>query len=438
MRHLAIALCAGTSLAALATTAQAGGFQIRENSAAGMGTAFAGAASDARDLSIVYNNPAAMTQLQRSGAEVGVSLITPSSSYRGTGRDALGRPLTGATDRTGDAIPVPAAFLAYVPEGENWRTGFAITAPYGLETDYDAGWIGRYHALHSKLETININFAAAMEIRPGLSIGGGVSAQRAEATLSNAVDFGAVLAGRRVPGFLPQSADGYAKVNGDDWAWGANLGLLYEPVKGTRVGLSWRSEIKHKLEGDGTFDTPANVRAVLTAGNIAAFAPTSAVTANVSTPQSVDLGLTQEFGPLGLHATVAWTDWSSFQEIRVRFANPAQPDALDEQHWKDTWFYSLGATYQIDPAWQLRTGIAFDKNPTRDQYRTPRIADGDRTWLSAGLGWQATDNIALDVAYTHIFVDDSPINVATSTGNRLTGEFKSNVDIVALTARYTF
>lgn len=438
MRRLLFVLCAGTSLAAVATAAQAGGFQIRENSAAGLGTAFAGAASDVRDLSIIYNNPAAMTELQRSGAEVGVSLITPSSKFSGSGSDAIGRPLSGQLDKTGDSIPVPAAFLAYVPERQNWRVGLAITAPYGLETDYEDGWIGRYHALNSRLETININLAGAIELQPGLSVGGGISAQRAEARLTNAVDFGAVMAGQGVPGFIPQGADGLAVVKGDDWAWGANLGLFYEPVDGTRMGLTWRSEIKHKLEGSGRFEVPTNVRAVLNAVGSQAFQPLGDVRANVSTPQSVDLGLTQEFGAFALHGTVSWTDWSSFEEIRVRFENPAQADVVDEQHWKDTWFYSIGATYQLDPAWQLRTGIAFDKTPTQAQFRTPRIADGDRTWLSAGVGWQASDRLALDVGYTHIFVDDSSIDIATATGNRLTGSFDNKVDIVAVTARYSF
>lgn len=438
MRRFLIALCAGTSLATVATVAHAGGFQIRENSAAGLGTAFAGAASDARDYSIVYNNPAAMSLLQRSGAEFSVSLIAPSSEFAGTGTDALGRPLSGSPDKTSGGIPVPAAFMAFVPENERWRLGLAVTAPYGLETEYDRGWIGSYNAVHSKLETININLAGSYELQPGFSIGGGISAQRAEATLTNAVDFGAVLAGQGVPGFLPQAADGYAFVKGSDWDWGVNLGLLYEPMPGSRVGLTWRSEIKHSLSGHGDFDVPAQVRGVLNAVGSQAFQPRVDAAANVTTPQSVDLGLTQVFGDFALHGTVAWTDWSSFEEIRVRFDNPAQPDAIDEQHWDDTWFYSVGATYQVDPAWQLRAGIAFDNTPTQDAFRTPRIADGDRTWLSAGFGWQASEQLALDVGYTHIFVDDSSIDTRTSTGNRLIGTFDNKVDILAVTARYSF
>ena len=35
--------------------------------------------------------------------------------------------------------------------------GLGVNAPFGLKTDYDDGWIGRYQALKSQIKTINVN-----------------------------------------------------------------------------------------------------------------------------------------------------------------------------------------------------------------------------------------------------------------------------------------
>lgn len=436
MRHLPAALLAGACLLPAAT--HASGFQIRENSAAMQATSFAGAGSSGRDLSVVFNNPAAMTLLTRSGAQAVVSLVLPESDFSGAGSDALGRLATGGGGEAGDPIPVPAAYLAYAPQGQPWRLGLSVTAPYGLETEYEGDWLGRYSAITSRLETINLNLAGAYELQAGLSLGGGVSLQRAEAKLTNAVDFGALLAGLRVPGFLPQAADGFAAVEGDDWAFGLNLCLLYEPMAGTRVGLTWRSEIEHTLKGDARFEAPAPVRAVLTAANVQAFQPEAGARADLTTPQTVDLSASQELGALTLHGTAAWTDWSTFEEIRVRFDNPAQPDAVDRQEWEDTWFFAMGAEYALDTDWTLRAGVAYDQTPTNDQFRTPRIADGDRTWLSLGAGWEPLAGLAVDVAYSHLFVDDARIDVASGLGNQVAGTFENKADILSVQLRYAF
>ncbi|WP_049766699.1 OmpP1/FadL family transporter [Rhodospirillum centenum] len=438
---LAGGLLAATALAtvvSLPSGAHAAGFQIRENSSALLGTAFAGLASDPRDLSTAVNNPAGLTYIQRSGAEAALSLIVPSTKFKGTSSDAIGRPISGEAEGSKDPLPLPAAFLVYAPEGQDWRLALSATAPYGLETDYDDDWTGRYHAVKSTLETANVNLAGAYRLMPQLSVGGGISVQRAEAELTNAVDFGAILANLRVPGFLPQSADGMAKVQGDDWGWGWNLGLLFEPVPGTRFGLSYHSKIDHTLEGTGKFTVPTSVRTVFTAVGVQAFQPESDATADVTTPQSIDFSVSQDLGRLGLHATASWTDWSEFKEIRVVFANPAQPVSVDEQFYNDTWFFAVGATYAYRDDLTLRVGAAHDGRAAQGEYRTPRIPDEERTWLTAGLSWQPLESLTVDAGYAHLFVADATVNQTTGTGNRLTGHFESNVDIISVAARYRF
>jgi long-chain fatty acid transport protein len=141
------------------------------------------------------------------------------------------------------------------------------------------------------------------------------------------------------------------------------------------------------------------------------------------------------------------TQWSRFQELRVRFADPTvQPDNVTAENWHDTTFVSLGAECHPGDGWAYRLGLAKDKAPVDDAFRTPRIPDADRTWIAAGLSHQFARQFGVDLAYTHVFAKDSTVNLQGGTdpsssnfikGN-LSGTYKNSIDIVALQARWSF
>ncbi len=174
-------------------------------------------------------------------------------------RTAAGVPIgggNGGSDVTDDHL-VPALYLVadLSRHGEvvdNLKAGLAVTTPFGLETDYNPGWAGRYHALQSKLRTVNLNPTIAFDLVDGLSVGVGLQAQYADAELSNAIDFGSI--GAALPPLAPFARptlqDGKVRVNGDDWSFGWTAGMLYEPFAGTRVGVAYRLNIRHELNGD--------------------------------------------------------------------------------------------------------------------------------------------------------------------------------------------
>ncbi len=132
-----------------------------------------------------------------------------------------------------------------------------------------------------------------------------------------------------------------------------------------------------------------------------------------------------------------YTWWSSFDELRVKFSNPLQPDNVQTYDYKNTYFASLGLRYRPDDKWVLRTGIAFDESPTRDATRDPRIPDGDRKWISLSAGYNLTDHTAIELGYARLMFPDAPINLFAATpGNEvrgnLVGETRSNCDVIAL------
>ena len=219
------------------------GFQIRENSASALGNAFAGAAASTDDPSIIANNPAGMTGLSGNQVSGDMSIVIPSAVFSGAGFTAARQTISGGNGGdAGSAQPVPAAYGLYDVSAD-LKLGLAITAPFGLKTQYDSGWVGRYQAIMSDIETININPNIAYRVFDWLSVGGGPAIQHTHTELTNAINSTTVA--HLANPFLPVGLtlpDGLASVAGNDWSVGYNLGLLAEVSPATRLGVSYRSQ----------------------------------------------------------------------------------------------------------------------------------------------------------------------------------------------------
>ena len=386
---------------------------------------------------------------QQSGSQIVVvgNVIVPRLELNNVrGSTAAGVPLGGNDGgNAGEGAFVPVLYALWdIQESfgldQNIKLGLGVNAPFALETDYRDNWIGRYHALHSKVRTINVNPALAWEVVDGFSLAAGLQVQYIEARLTNAIDFGTI--GAAVGG-TPGADDGLGKAHGDDLGWGYNLGLLWEPWTGTRLGVAWRSAIDHRLHGDGNFTLDsAGIGARVQAAT--GLFQDGGIHTDVTTPETLSFGVHHEIdAQWAVMAEAQWTRWSRFHELRIDFDNPVQPDSITEQQWRDTWFLGLGATFRPDETWTLRGGVAWDQDPTRDSRRTPRIPTDNRWWISVGTGWNPLPGLTLDVGYTHLFIEDSSIDLsAGDRGNRFRGNLSADidgsVDIFALQARWVF
>ena len=234
--------------------------------------------------------------------------------------------------------------------------------------------------------------------------------------------------------FLPAGLtfpDGLASVAGNDWSVGYNLGLLAEASPSTRLGVSYRSQISHRIEGIAKLTVPAPLAA-------SPQFQSTLVSADLKTPDIVSLAASQELSPeLTLLTEAQWTNWSVFKNLRIQ-----RPDgsALSDQpeQWHGTWFGSIGATWRPDPNWIFRGGFAFDATPVRDQFRTARLPDSDRYWLTFGLGYGWTQDLRFNAAYAHIFAASPSISERSQTGDLLVGHYSNHVDIVSLSATLRF
>ena len=427
-----------------AREAAASGFAIRENSAEALGTAFAGNASSATFLSTIFNNPAGMTEFTGDRGQVDASAIIPSERFSGSAAETCGLcPPAGTTpiagNNGGDAgkfgfVPALYALHSFSPDV---KVGLAITVPFGLKTQYSSTWVGRYFGIKSEVESIDINPNIAYRINDWISIGGGISGNYLYADLTKKVDFNAVAG--LPPGIVP---DGGARFNGSDWGWGYNAGVLLKPLDGTNVGIAFRSRIQHKLQGDQNF---TNVPFPFSLSPAFANSP-GRVSLNL--PANLDVSVTQKItDQLHIAADVQWTQWSSVQQLVViRDNGSVVAGSLVPEHFRDTVFASVGATYNVDEHWTVRAGIAYDESPVTDGFRTVALPDADRYWIAFGGGYKFSDGLSVDVGYAHIFIPGNP-SISSSVNSTLTlpggvdklsGSYHSSVDLISLQTRFRF
>ncbi|MFD0740325.1 OmpP1/FadL family transporter [Lysobacter koreensis] len=429
---------------------QASGFQLKENSVKSMGSAFAGSGVKTGDSSVVVNNPATMTQFEGTTVQADVTVIDLSYEFTGGGQDITGRPLTGGDGgNAGDVTPVPAMSVVH-KFGNGIALGAMVSAPFGLKTEYDRDWVGRYYAATSDVKIVDFTTSIAIDVVPEhLSVGLGLIYSNADVTLSKAVDFGSALflqtpaAGRgALPAFArPQGSDGFAEVSGDDTGVGYILGVNFRPTDKLSLGLSYRSEIDYDLTGDVDWTVPTAARATFDGRGARALFQDGDVTAKLTTPSITTVAANYEFTErFSMGLTYSETGWESLREVRIDFVNP-DADSVEDFSWSDTRFMSIGGEYKLNDAWTVRAGYAYDETPTTFATRTPRLPDEDRKWYSLGATWQLSEALGINLAYTRIEPDTPQIGIITPAaqgGQRLFGQFEGGADLYGISAQYKF
>ncbi len=416
----------GLAVALASTHALAGGFARTEQSISSMGSGQAGRASAANDAGTVYGNPAGMARLDGTQISAGATFIDASTDIS----HASGRS-TGSND--GDMVPfstVPFGFYTHTLD-EHWSFGLGVYAPFGLLTDYENGFQGRMFASKSDIKVITLQPTVSYAFNDRLSIGFGPTFNRIAGTLESDVTLN------------PAIADTHVKVKGDDTAVGFNLGVLFNATDSTRIGLTYHSQVDYKLDCHTQVATGAGTPAPLLMSN------RYDCTLKVSTPESYDFSVTQDVTDTWkLFASATWTGWSSMQDLSLRnqpisaaqggsLASALTGSIQEGLNWHDTWAYAIGTAYQLTPQWIVRAGLTLDQSPTRNTDRSPRTPTGDRQLFSLGVGYNATPQLTIDLAYTYL--KEERIDVSRSNAlASYRATYQSDADIVGVGATYRF
>ena len=400
------AAAVATVVAAMPSSSSAAGFQLGEQSVTGLGRAFAGGGVVGDDLSAIAYNPAGLSLAKGLQMQAGFIGVHIDSKLHGTYTPVSG-PSESGSAKIKDTIPVPSFYVSY-QYNNNLTVGLGAFASYGFDIEYDPNWFGSAHAVDSNLKAMVINPTIAYKINDKWSIGAGFVAQKLTAKLTNS----------------------YSKMKADDWAYGYDIGIMYEPFKDTRFGLSYRSQVSHELDGKlySLYGHPVDI----------------GVGADLDLPAFATLGAYHKVNDwLGLSGTVRWTNWSTFKTLEIKNYAGSTVSYVPE-NWKDTWYFAIGGDFYINDKWTARAGWAYDSNPIKGaEYRTARIPDTYRYIVSLGLSYKWNEHLTFDAGYMHVFfdnthIDNNALNASHEATSNLKSIYKSSLDLIGLQVQYKF
>lgn len=411
------------SLSIYQLNSHAAGFALSEQNASGLGNAYAGAAAAAEDASTIFFNPAGMTYLEGSQIVGALHLIRTTGDFDNRNSQPAGvQPLGNEGGDFGSLASIPN-FYYKQDINDQLKVGIGIGTPFGLKTDYDKNWLGRFQALKSELKTVNINPSLAWRLSEQWSFGFGISAMWAQAELTSAVNLGAI--------------ESTINNKGKDWGFGYNLGAIYQITPDTRLGLAYRSKVEQHLKGDA--------RSPFTALNgVPGSTLNTDITADLTLPETLSLS---SFSRLDDHwdllADITWTRWSQFQTLSILRDNGSNTlIGSTQEHWNNTLRYSVGLNYRYSDSIKLRTGVAYDQEAIDNDRRTSRIPGNDRLWLSFGASWQYSPQTRLDAGYAHLFIKEASIyddqRTPVPSKGLIDGKYDGSADILSLQFTHQF
>lgn len=465
----------GIALAFAAASAQASGYHFGTQSVTAQSSANA-AAAEAADAATIFYNPAGLAKLESHEVTAAVNAVAPHIKYsdaQATYRRGSAVAGTTAGKITDDVVIAPHVYGAY-KVNEDLAVGVGMYVPFGSSTEYSRDSVLRHHLNQLGLTSVAVEPVVAYRFHPQHSVGVGAIAQYSTAELRKYADWDATgsvsalaslqasqRAGTRVNVDAAGKADGHAEVKGKDWGFGYQLAWMWDVNERARVGVNYRSKIKHKLEGTADWQAdgalvqaayPALIgKTVAEGGN--GYVPHEKASVDIVTPESLSVhGMYKATDRLNVFGDVTWTRHSRFNRAELVFENvknigggKTSDRTVITPDWRNTYKVAVGGSYQYSEPLQLRAGIAFDQSPVRGaQSRLNTLPDGNRIWYSVGAKYRYRKNHVFDVAYSHIHINDTAFSAAASTGDNVdskgaaTAKFNNYANIVGLQYSYKF
>jgi long-chain fatty acid transport protein len=360
------------------------------------------------------------------------ALVVPHTEIDATG-GSLTNPLLGLDDDSGDIGDptfVPATYANY-QVNERLFLGLGLNGQYGFSTKPDnLDFAGTPIATTSEVFSLTINPNIAYKLTPELTVGVGLQALYADIRLRSSNEVG-----------LPDDRGGTIDTVGreteaDDWGFGGTAGVIWQPRPGTRIGIGYRSQVELTGEGDCNGFGLSN----LSANNVVGCGDGIDVEADLTLPDMVTASFSHQIGERWrVLGTVEWANWSTVPAEAKFTADDGTVVDVFPLDYDDGWFFSGGVEYAYTPDTILRAGLAYEESPIDDEIRSVSLPDNERVWLSAGFTTKLTESTKLDFGYSHLFVDDSPIETRNSQGDLLfEGEAEGDIDIVTIGLTHSF
>ncbi len=437
LTKMLLAGSSATVIALAASSAMAAGFSSRQQSSAGQGFSYAGAGTSVFGLGSMFWNPANITNFEGRRSEYNFTLVAPDTSVTtdrltggGGAPNLLGAPFNVPAIGSGNinqGTITTAGYNSYQLNNSIWL-GLQTGVPFGSRTKVDRGFAGSMYGTSTIVRAIAVTPTVGIKANEWLAFGFGVTLQQLGVTLNSAT-----------PGTSPfVAAIPSVRIKGDAYGIGWTAGVTLKPMAGTEISLGYRSHIRHSLEGEFDFGTAAGVTSRL-------------AKVNVNLPEIATLGISQRLtDKWTLTGTAQWTNWSRITNAPLVDRTTGAPITGLGFRYKDEWFFALGAQYQLNDAWKLRAGVAYEISPVNDENRAVRVLDGNRTWLSVGAAYKWSEKVEMDLSYSHIFIKSGKVDIVPAgslfnpVGNpvfnpalpQFNGRSKGSIDIVSFSLKY--
>ena len=413
------ATSAASSLLCLST--EAGGIQLYEIGTPDVGLASAGWAARAQDASTLFKNPAGMSLLSGVQLEAGVQLLYGDVSFSPDSNTSsrLG------TDGGGNAVgALPGMSLFYVhPLGEKWRIGFGTLSYFGLATQYDPNWVGRYYSQKGALVGVSLLPSVSYQVNDWLSVGAGLNAM-----------YGYFDADVAVNNLNPFIGDGQMTATDRTWGFGADVGILIQASETTRFGLNYLSPVELDFKATPTFSNIGR-------GLAGVLANPSPLDLGLTAPQSMMASVYHQLNDrLGLMADFGWQNWEAFGQPQIGVGSEDPTVLTTDLNYQNTFHGAVGAQYQLSTEWLLTSGIAYDSSAVSDGDRTVTVPMGSALRVGVGIQWQVSRSISLGAAYEFMWGGDLSVDQGSDADlfrGRVAGAYEdTSFSIVALTLNW--
>ncbi len=392
-----------------AASSWAGGIASYEFGTPDVGLASAGWAARAQDAATVFKNPAGMSLLSKSELQAGIQ-----AGYGNVGFSPNYSQTTISGNDGGNAVGwFPGGSLFYVQKiNPDLSVGFGALNYFGNSLKYDNNWVGRHYAQEATLIGYTFTPAVSYRINEWLSVGAGLNAMYGSFKQTAAVRN------------LEAGVDGQVKVEDKEWGFGANLGVIVQPLKGTRIGIDYLSEMKLKFS-----DTPhfsgigPGLGTILQNRNFYS----KSLDLGIYVPQMVMGSVYQEINSKwAVMANVGWQQWSKFGQTDVTVVSTTANSLTANLNYQDTWHVAGGVMFKALPAWTFTAGVGYDSSAVKDQYRNPTFPVGDTYRFGVGAMWQIKPDLKLGFSYEYIYLPD--LNMDVNRGplaGRVVGQYSN-------------
>ena len=387
------------------------GFQVNLQGQKQQAMGGAGVATNL-DAASVFFNPGSVAHLEQNSVSAGVSLTAESTAFRdGNSQQEFNTNSPVSTPFTGYGV--------WGPKESKFKFGMGVYTPFGSTITYEDGWSGRFSLTQMKLLSVFFQPTVSYKINDKFGIGAGF-----------VYGYGNIDLSRDLP--ISNSNGDYATANlkGTAGGMGYNLGIYYKPSDKLSFGLSYRSEVKMKVnKGTATFNVPPSLASSFPSGNFSASLPL---------PQVLTLGVGYNASErLLLTFDVNYIGWGSYKSLAFDYEQNTSSlkDTESPRNYKNTYALRLGAQYKVSEKFLVRAGTNYEKTPIKDGYVTPEVPDADRLNFTGGIGYKPSDRFVIDASFSYInFMKRTDTNIET----HMSGTYKTRILVPGISLTYNF